>query len=185
MGVLRAQTKCKILANFALVTKICFSLGSNMGASKEYLYWAVGQLKRLLEGEVRVSGLYRTAAWGSTQQPDFLNLCVSGYTTTAAETWLAQVLSIEKEAGRVRTQHWGPRVLDIDILLYGPDQYQTAGLTIPHKHMHERRFVLAPLAEIEPDLIHPTLGQDISTLLAICADALPCHKLESLPLQSS
>ena len=101
------------------------------------------------------SSLYETAPVGKTDQPDFLNAVIALRTSLPPRDLLDALLHIENQMGRVRTLRWGPRVIDLDLLLYGDEQIQTPGLTVPHPRLRERAFVLVPLAEIAPDLRLP------------------------------
>ncbi len=113
------------------------------------------------------SALYRTPAWGRTDQPDFLNAVVELRTRLTARALLDHLLEVEQRFGRVRSaaDRWGPRALDLDLLLYGEDRISEPGLDVPHPNLHERAFVLVPLAEIAPSLVVPGRG-DVTTLLA-------------------
>lgn len=122
------------------------------------------------------SSIYETAAWGMEDQPDFLNQVLRISTTLSARGLLAALLHIEQEMGRVRQEKNGPRVIDLDILLFNSDQVQEPGLHIPHPRMAGRRFVLAPLAEIAGKLIHPVTGKTIDQMLEVCPDPLPVNK---------
>ena len=114
-------------------------------------------LKRLASSPdvavVAVSSVYRTAPWGKTDQPDFLNMAALLRTQLAPRVLLDLCLSIERDHGRLRNELWGPRTLDIDVLTYGDAQISEPGLSIPHPRLHERVFALAPLAEIAPDTL--------------------------------
>ena len=131
-------------------------LGGNVGdaaASVREAFVALGRLPgtRLL----RASRLYRTPAWGVTAQPDFVNAVAMIETTLVPTALLQELLRIERDAGRDRladgSDRWGPRTLDLDLLLYGDAVIDVPGLSVPHPHMHERAFVLVPLLEIAPD----------------------------------
>ena len=134
------------------MTKVYLSLGSNMGDRQGYLQRAVEALKQLTDTEVEaVSSYYETAAWGLTDQADFLNLALALETQLPAESLLSACQAIEKDLDRVRHEHWGPRTVDIDILLYGQEIWETEHLIVPHPFMTQRAFVLVPLIEIAKD----------------------------------
>ncbi|EFR45384.1 2-amino-4-hydroxy-6-hydroxymethyldihydropteridine diphosphokinase [Streptococcus pseudoporcinus] len=135
------------------MTKIYLSLGSNMGDRKSYLKEAIHQLEQLPHTHLdKVSAIYETVAWGKTDQDNFLNLAACFETELEPITFLNHIHIIEKNLGRVRHEKWGPRTIDIDILLFGQVICKTQDLTIPHPFMTQRAFVLIPLLEINPDL---------------------------------
>jgi 2-amino-4-hydroxy-6-hydroxymethyldihydropteridine diphosphokinase len=149
-------------------TLVYLSLGSNVGDRVGNLDAAIDQLRAL--GEVAaVSSFYETEPVEFTAQAWFLNCVVALDTETKPRQLLDGILGIEQQMGRRRTQKKGPRVIDIDILLFGNSIVDDLGLTIPHPAMHERRFVLEPLAEIAPEVRHPILKRSIQEL----RDALP------------
>jgi len=152
--------------------KLHLLLGGNLGDRTAYLQQARTRLANQVGPIIRNSQLYETAAWGNTQQPAFLNQVLELQTELAPEQVLITINTIEQELGRVRQEHWGARVIDIDILFYDALVLQTQRLTIPHPQLHLRRFTLLPLAEIAPQLHHPVLGKSIRTLLEECADTL-------------
>ena len=132
---------------------VYLSLGSNIGDKKAYLEAALDRLNQLPQTTVAaVSSFYETAAWGKTDQDDFLNICCQLETELDAQQLLTECQEIEKDLQRVRHEHWGPRTIDIDILLYGSEHIATESLKVPHPYMTERAFVLVPLFEIAPSL---------------------------------
>jgi len=147
-------------------------LGGNLGDRTAYLQLAVEQIAARV-GEIQSSSrLYETAAWGKTNQPSFLNQVLEVHTVLLPEDVLHTINAIEHELGRERFEHWGARVIDIDILFYDDLVQQTQRLTIPHPQLHTRRFTLAPLTEIAPHLVHPVYNQTIEQLLIDCTDEL-------------
>ena len=131
-------------------------LGSNLGDRGSSIREAVDRLDKLSGTRVvKVSSLYETAPVGYEEQPDFLNAVVQVQTELSPTELLRAVLGIEHDMGRVRSLRWGPRVIDIDILLYDNVTIRTADVEIPHPRMAERAFVIAPLAEIAPDIRLP------------------------------
>jgi 2-amino-4-hydroxy-6-hydroxymethyldihydropteridine diphosphokinase len=144
---------------------VALSLGTNVGARQSNLRVAVDSLRGFLT-EVKTSSIYETEPVGFLDQPQFLNMVLLGYSELSPLKILERTKKIEEEAGRVRTFKNGPRILDIDILLYGHlegDLYvhQSKDLTVPHPRMHERAFVLVPLKELIPNQMHPVLGKKI------------------------
>ena len=146
--------------------KAYLGLGSNIGDRLENLRSALSRLNNISGIRVqKVSPVYETLPVGSPQQPDYLNAVVEIETYLEAEKLLAVCSCIEQDMGRIRRVHWGPRVIDIDILLFGELILNTEQLTVPHPRMHERAFVLKPLADISPDYIHPVLGLTVGEIL--------------------
>lgn len=155
---------------------VAISLGSNLGDSRTILMAAIDQLSQDPKIKLQAtSHWYQTAAVGPPQ-PDYLNGCVSILTTYSPEVLLEKLLAIESQFGRVRRERWGPRTLDLDVLLFGQSVIQTPTLTVPHPYLHERAFVLAPLAEICPGWNHPVLKQTIAEL-AKAVDYTGVHRL--------
>ena len=148
--------------------RVYLSLGSNIGDRAANLQSAIEELSRF--GKVAaVSSFYETEPVEFTNQPWFLNCAVAFDTEKMPGQLLKTLLAIERTMGRRRTQEKGPRKIDIDILLFGDSSVNTPTLTIPHPAMHERRFVLEPLAEIAPDASHPVLNKTVREL----RDSLP------------
>ena len=144
------------------------SLGSNVGDRDSQLRDAQARLGA--EGRIiGASSLYETEPVEFTDQPWFLNCAVALETSATPQRLIEAILGIEKEMGRQRLQNKGPRTIDIDILLFGDTILDSPKLTIPHPAMHHRRFVLEPLAEIAPEVLHPVLKKTIREL----RDALP------------
>ncbi len=142
---------------------VYLSLGSNLGDRKANLRNAIAQLGEL--GKVQaVSSFYETEPVGLVPQPWFLNCAVKLDTEKMPRQLISAVLGLEQGMGRQRKQKNGPRIIDIDILLFGTSVIETAGLTVPHPRLHERRFVLEPLAEIAPVVRHPVLKRTIREL---------------------
>ncbi|AWN18898.1 2-amino-4-hydroxy-6-hydroxymethyldihydropteridine diphosphokinase [Streptococcus sobrinus] len=138
------------------MSSVFLSLGSNMGDRRANLKEALERLDQLPQTQLlAVSSLYQTPAWGLTEQADFLNLACRLETILAPLDLLRACQSIENDLGRVRQQHWGPRTLDIDILLYDQKVLDQPDLTLPHPYMKERAFVLVPLLEMDNSLADP------------------------------
>lgn len=130
------------------------ALGSNIGDKVGNIATATAALTA--DGRVRLvaaSRNYRTAPWGNTDQDWFVNACVSVETVLDPHALLARCLDVERELGRVRAVKWGPRIIDLDVLVYRNAVIDTPDLVLPHPHMTERAFVLRPLADIAPDLV--------------------------------
>lgn len=146
--------------------------GSNMGDRAENLRAALAHIGQSAGRVLQSSSVYQTQAWGLTEQPDFLNQVVQIATTLSPQTLLEAALLIEKSMGRERREKWGSRVIDIDILFYDDAVLHEENLHIPHPQLHLRNFVLAPLCEIAPDLVHPELNKNIRQLLLESPDSL-------------
>ncbi len=131
-------------------------LGANLGDREANIREALRKLDLLPTIDVKtVSSLIETTPVGITEQPDFLNAAAEIETTLTPHRLLEAILAVEKDLGRERTLRWGPRVIDIDILIYEDKQIKSPSLTLPHPRLTERAFALAPLAEIAPDLVVP------------------------------
>jgi 2-amino-4-hydroxy-6-hydroxymethyldihydropteridine diphosphokinase len=143
-------------------------LGSNLGDAAGYCRQAIDEISRRPGNRVlRVSSLYRTEPLGVKEQDWFVNAVIEIRTTLSPRDLLRALQGIEKSMGRVRDNvpRWGPRAIDIDILLYGQDVVEEEGLCIPHPEMHRRRFVLVPMEELASYVIHPKFGVTIKGLL--------------------
>jgi len=144
-------------------------LGSNLGERESHIRLALEQIARLPETALgRVSSLYDTAPVGELDQPNFLNAVAALETDLTARQLLWNLLLVERRLGRVRTPgtRYGPRTIDLDLLLFGDLVVDEPGLVVPHPRFRERRFVLEPLAEIAPALVDPVSGLTIAELLA-------------------
>jgi 2-amino-4-hydroxy-6-hydroxymethyldihydropteridine diphosphokinase len=147
-----------------MIAYLC--LGSNQLKPRSQVQKAV----RILAADPKIrilgkSSLMRTEPYGNPDQPDFRNQVLEIETTYSPLDLLQKALSVEAEMGRVRRERWGPRVIDIDILLYGDMVMETMSLTIPHPDFHMRRFALELICEIAPELVHPVLGKTMGKLL--------------------
>ena len=151
--------------------EVYVGVGSNLGDKLQYLASVFRQLRGSRTILVKeISGIYETEPVGIKGQPPFLNAAVRIETTLDPLELLENLKSLEEKLGRRQRARWGPREIDIDILLYDDLVLHEPRLTIPHAEMRNRRFVLQPLAEIAADAVHPVLHDSIGTLLERCAD---------------
>jgi 2-amino-4-hydroxy-6-hydroxymethyldihydropteridine diphosphokinase len=151
--------------------------GGNMGEREQNLATARELIATECGEIIKASSLYETAAWGNTNQPAFLNQALEIQTSLNAKQLIRHILKLEKRMGRVRKEKYGPRMIDIDILLFNDEIHKTPFLKIPHPEMQNRRFVLAPLAEIAPAVTHPIFKKTITELLLDCPDELAVKKI--------
>ncbi|MBK8987765.1 MAG: 2-amino-4-hydroxy-6-hydroxymethyldihydropteridine diphosphokinase [Chloroflexi bacterium] len=147
------------------MSQIYLSLGTNLGDRQVNLQKTLAFLRRVL-AVTAVSAVYETEPWGVTDQPAFLNVCLSAQTNLSPYELLQLCQTVETEVGRRPTFKWGPRLIDIDILFYDDAIVGDETLTIPHPFVGERAFVLAPLADIAPDFVHPQTGETVVQMLA-------------------
>jgi 2-amino-4-hydroxy-6-hydroxymethyldihydropteridine diphosphokinase len=152
-------------------------LGSNCNDRLHYIRKAKLLLERHLGKIVSASSVYETMPWGNEQQPVFFNQALIIFSDKQPSDILRIIKQIETTVGRTLSVRWGPREIDIDILLYGNYVGKFGALTIPHLHLAERRFALIPLCEIAADVVHPVLHKTISELVATCPDMLGVKKL--------
>jgi 2-amino-4-hydroxy-6-hydroxymethyldihydropteridine diphosphokinase len=158
-------------------TPIYILLGSNLGNRQENLDRARQEISRYIGRIVTTSSVYKTAAWGNTNQPDFYNQVIEIQSLSDPGKLLLDTQFIEQSMGRIREEKWGPRIIDIDILFYGDSILTSEALTIPHPEISNRKFTLLPLAEIAPDFIHPHFKKSVLQMLASCNDDLPVAKV--------
>jgi 2-amino-4-hydroxy-6-hydroxymethyldihydropteridine diphosphokinase len=159
------------------MNKVYLLLGSNMGHSSALLQTARTAIAKELGEIIRQSSIYKTAAWGNTNQPPFLNQVLVLATTLAPVPCLEKLLAIEAIMGRVRTIKNAPRIIDIDMLYYNKLQLSSPTLILPHPAIAQRRFVLTPLNEIAPSFIHPVYSKTNHQLLMQCDDPLEVKKI--------
>lgn len=153
-------------------------LGGNLGDRKRNLELAIQLLNNEAGKVSAVSSIYETAAWGLTEQPDFLNQAVKLETNLAPLELLDKMLEIEQRLGRIRKNKWGERLIDIDLILFGEEIINIENkLQVPHPHMQNRKFVIKPLAEIAPNAYHPIFGKTISEIFENISDNLEVNKL--------
>ena len=151
---------------------VFLGIGSNVGDRIHFLTEAVRKLRATPSTRVvKISSVYETEPVGVKNQNDFLNAVVLVHTSMGVADFHSRIKLIEKEIGRVERNRWGPREIDIDILLYGDRVINETVMTIPHAEMVNRRFVLQPLAEIAPGTVHPFLHKTVKDLLAECKDS--------------
>jgi len=154
-------------------------LGSNLGNRFSYLEQAKQLISEVCGSIINQSSVYETAAWGITEQPSFYNQVIVLQTNLVPDHLMQSLLNIEEQIGRKRAIKYGPRIIDIDILLINSLIQTTDLLSLPHPFLPERRFALLPLAEVAPLLSHPLANKNILQLLQDCTDTLEVKKVES------
>lgn len=151
--------------------------GGNMGNRLLFLIQAKELLAEYCGEITTASSYYETAAWGNTEQAAYINQALELHTTLNARQLIRKILKIEKMMGRIRKEKYGPRNIDIDMLLFNDEIQDIAFLKLPHPEMQNRRFALLPLAEIAQATIHPVLKKSIQQLLKECPDTLEVKKI--------
>ncbi len=148
-------------------------LGGNKGDKLQNLQRALQLIEQNVGVIVSRSAIFSTAPWGNANQPEFVNQAICIHTALSAVDLLKELLSIEKSLGRIRDhQKWMERTMDIDILFFNDEVINLPELKIPHPFLQDRKFVLAPLAQIAPQFIHPVLKKNSEILLSECTDTL-------------
>lgn len=151
--------------------------GSNLGDREQYLAKAREFLNGQCGNITAASSLYETAPWGNTEQPAFLNQALEIDTHIQARPLIRKILKIEKMMGRIRKEKYGPRLIDIDILLFNNELHNYSLLKLPHPEMQNRRFALLPLSEIASGILHPVFNKTIAELLNECKDESEVKKI--------
>ena len=148
---------------------VFLGLGSNLGEREKFLDRSVNELKGLGENKVVwISPVYETEPYGKKDQPAFLNAALQLETPLAPDELFIRIKAIEASLGRIGGERWGPRELDIDILIYDGLVFEEGGLKVPHPDMENRNFVLIPLMDIAPDLVHPVIGLTVTEMARRC-----------------
>jgi 2-amino-4-hydroxy-6-hydroxymethyldihydropteridine diphosphokinase len=157
--------------NLYIMKTVFLGIGSNLGDRAENLQDAKIRIEEFIGSVVSSSSVYETEPWGFQSEKEFLNMVLGVETDLSPSGLLGRILMIESQLGRIRCDpNYSSRKIDIDILLYNNEIVDEEALKIPHPKMHERRFVLVPLCDIAPKLVHPVLKKSISSLLKSCKD---------------
>ncbi len=151
--------------------------GGNTGNRRAHLHQAIELINQFCGQVLKQSSLFETGAWGNTKQASFLNQALLVSTTLTPDELMLKLLFLEENMGRVRLEKFGPRIIDIDILLYNREVFHSELVTIPHAELANRRFALIPLIEIAPRAKHPVLKKSIQQLLKECSDELSVKKI--------
>jgi 2-amino-4-hydroxy-6-hydroxymethyldihydropteridine diphosphokinase len=159
------------------MNKTFLLLGTNQGERVLNLEEAKTKISRELGPIITASSIYKTAAWGLVNQPDFYNQVIVVNTVCDPVKTLSILQGIEKQLGRVRVEKWGPRIIDIDILFFNDAILDSPTLKIPHPEIQNRMFTLKPLVEVAENLIHPVFNKSLRQLLEDCIDQLAVEKI--------
>ena len=162
--------------------KVWLHTGSNLGNRTQNLLSTLKKIESEIGEIIQLSALYETEAWGVEDQPDYLNQAIEIRTKLSPFQLLKAVKKIEQDLGRVRKTKWGSRVIDIDILFYADLVIDTENLKIPHPRIAQRNFVLIPVTELNPELIHPVFNKKIKLLLEESKDNCEVKKYSESPL---
>ena len=146
------------------MNKVFLQLGSNLGEREQLISSALTNISSQIGTIITQSKIYESTPWRVDGQENYLNQVIEIKTQLPADKILEMVLNIENDLGRVRLEKWGERLIDIDIIFFNNDIIESPALCVPHKHMHERNFVLEPLNEIAPEFVHPKYNKTISEL---------------------
>ena len=149
---------------------VFLQLGGNLGDREQLLKDAILAVENRVGNIIDLSKVYESAPWRVEGQNNYLNQIIKVKTTLLAREVLSTVLNIEKQLGRIRLEKWGERLIDIDIIFYNNSIIETPELCVPHKHLHERMFVLTPLCDIASKMVHPKYNKTIEELLQECND---------------
>jgi len=149
---------------------VFLQLGSNLGDRELLLKDAILAIEERVGKVIKKSKVYESTPWRSEGQRNYLNQILKVKTELHSDDVLFTILDIEKNLGRLRLEKWSERLIDIDIIFFNDSIIETPELCVPHKHMHERMFVLAPLHNIEPEMVHPKYNKTVDELLQICTD---------------
>ncbi|MEN2495229.1 MAG: hypothetical protein TECD_01150 [Hyphomicrobiaceae bacterium hypho_1] len=154
--------------NFQLSTKCLIALGSNLGDRLSHLKFAINAINATRHTKIfRISALYKTSPVGGPEnQNPYYNAALLALSTLSAKDLLLFLNGIENQRQRIKLVHWGPRTLDLDLLIYGTNVRDDGCLILPHPRMHERRFVMVPVCDVAPQLLHPKLNLTMCQLLS-------------------
>jgi 2-amino-4-hydroxy-6-hydroxymethyldihydropteridine diphosphokinase len=159
--------------------KVFIALGSNLGDRAENLKKAIHAIELNIGAIIRQSSVYKTQPWGNSNQPDYFNQVILVHSNMSPEECLFILSSVERQMGRIREERWGSRIIDLDLLYVDDIILHTEKLTLPHPGIAQRRFVLVPLVEIAPDIVHPQLQKNQRQLLNDCSDSLEVKLLKA------